>query len=84
MWPLPLGRLRRSAKEWALRNHPDSYGETDMAAVQLKCEIEGCGMSWSVASPRDMKTSMVEHRQKFHPDPQPNPKGPRPRRSFRA
>jgi hypothetical protein len=38
-----------------------------MAAVQLKCEIDGCGMSWSVSSPAKMKASMAEHRRKFHP-----------------
>ena len=38
-----------------------------MAAVQLKCEIDGCGMSWTVASPAKMKASMAEHRKKFHP-----------------
>jgi len=55
-----------------------------MSAVQLKCEIDGCGMSWSVSA-RDMKASMAEHRQKFHPDgPQPKPKEPTPRRSLRA
>jgi hypothetical protein len=60
------------------------YRGTDMAAVQLKCDIDGCGMSWSVSA-REMKASMAEHRQKFHPDsPQPKPKGPTPRRSLRA
>jgi hypothetical protein len=55
-----------------------------MSAVQLKCEIDGCGMSWSVSA-RDMKASMAEHRQKFHPaGPEPTPKGPTPRRSLRA
>ncbi len=24
---------------------------SDMTAVQLRCEIDGCGMSWSVSSP---------------------------------
>jgi hypothetical protein len=38
-----------------------------MAAVQLKCEIDGCGESWSVSSPAKMKPSMDEHRKKFHP-----------------
>jgi hypothetical protein len=58
--------------------------KTDMAAIQLKCEIDGCGMSWSVSA-KHMKASMAEHRQKFHPDwPQPKPMGPRPRRSLRA
>jgi hypothetical protein len=47
-----------------------------MAAVQLKCEIDGCGQSWSVASPAKMKASMAEHRKRFHPgwvqgDPKP-------------
>jgi len=40
----------------------------DMAAVQLKCDIDGCGQSWSVSSPAKMKASMDEHRRKFHPD----------------
>jgi hypothetical protein len=62
----------------------DSYCGADMAAVQLKCEIDECGMSWSVSA-REMKASMAEHRQKFHPDElQPKPKGPTPRRSLRA
>jgi len=39
-----------------------------MAPVQLRCEIDGCGMSWGVASPAKMKSSMAEHRRKFHPD----------------
>ena len=39
-----------------------------MAAVQLKCEIDGCGMSWSVASPAKMKASVAEHRRTFHPN----------------
>lgn len=39
-----------------------------MAAVQLRCEIDGCGESWSVSSPAKMKASMAEHRRKFHPD----------------
>ncbi|HVA29775.1 MAG TPA: hypothetical protein VMU58_00765 [Gaiellaceae bacterium] len=38
-----------------------------MAAVQLKCTIDGCGASWSVASPAKMKASMAEHRRKAHP-----------------
>jgi len=47
-----------------------------MAAVQLKCEIDGCGMSWSVSSPAKMKPSVAEHRRTFHPDwapPEPKP-----------
>jgi hypothetical protein len=44
-----------------------------MAAVQLKCEIDGCGASWSVSSPAKMKASVQEHRQKFHPDWVPPP-----------
>jgi len=50
-----------------------------MAAVQLKCEIDGCGMSWNVSSPGRMKASVAEHRQKFHPDwvqPEPKPMTP--------
>jgi len=39
-----------------------------MAAVQLKCAIDGCGASWSVASPAKMKASMAEHRRRFHPN----------------
>jgi hypothetical protein len=39
-----------------------------MAPVQLKCEIDGCTESWSVASPKLMKKSMDEHRAKAHPD----------------
>ena len=55
-----------------------------MAAVQLKCDIAGCGMSWTVSA-REMKASMADHRQKFHPErPQPDPKAPAPRRSLRA
>jgi hypothetical protein len=46
-----------------------------MAAVQLTCEIDGCGESWSVASPAKMKASMAEHRRRIHPDwVQPAPK----------
>jgi hypothetical protein len=46
-----------------------------MAAVQLKCDINGCGASWSVASPAKMKASVAEHRKKVHPDwVQPEPK----------
>ena len=46
-----------------------------MAAVQLKCEIDGCGMSWNVSSPAKMKASVAEHRRTFHPDwVQPPPK----------
>ena len=46
-----------------------------MAAVQLKCGIEGCGESWTVSSPAKMKASMAEHRKKFHPDwVEPEPK----------
>ena len=57
----------------------DSYRERDMAAVLLKCEIEGCGTSWSVSSPGKMKASAAEHRKKFHPDwvqPEPKPMTP--------
>jgi hypothetical protein len=39
-----------------------------MAAVQLKCEIDGCGETWSVSSPAKMKPSMDEHRKRVHPD----------------
>lgn len=39
-----------------------------MAAVQLKCAIDGCGASWTVASPAKMKASMAEHRRNVHPD----------------
>jgi hypothetical protein len=39
-----------------------------MAPVQLKCEIDGCTASWSVASAAKMKASVAEHRKKFHPD----------------
>ena len=39
-----------------------------MAAVQLKCGIDGCDASWSVASPKLMKKSMDAHRREFHPD----------------
>lgn len=38
-----------------------------MAAVRLSCEIDGCKATWSVASPRLMKDSMAQHRQRFHP-----------------
>jgi hypothetical protein len=50
-----------------------------MAAVQLKCAIDGCEESWSVTSPAKMKASMEEHRRKFHPDwvpPEPKPVTP--------
>jgi len=50
-----------------------------MAAVQLRCAIEGCGMSWSVASPAKMKASMLQHRGEFHPgwvQPKPKPMTP--------
>jgi hypothetical protein len=50
-----------------------------MAAVQLKCGIEGCDQSWTVASPAKMKTSMADHRKKFHPDwvqPESKPMSP--------
>ncbi|HUY72112.1 MAG TPA: hypothetical protein VMV08_07700 [Gaiellaceae bacterium] len=56
-----------------------SYRERDMAAVLLKCEIEGCGTSWSVSSPGKMKASAAEHRKKFHPgwvQPEPKPLTP--------
>ena len=55
-----------------------------MAAIQLKCGIPGCGMEWTVSA-REMKASMAEHRQKFHPaGSDTKPKGPTPRRSLRA
>lgn len=38
-----------------------------MASVLLKCEIDGCGASWSVASPKLMKKSMDAHRADAHP-----------------
>jgi hypothetical protein len=50
-----------------------------VAAVQLSCEIDGCGASWSVAFPRLMKKSMGEHRQQCHPawvKPEPKPVTP--------
>jgi hypothetical protein len=48
-----------------------------MAAVLLKCDLNGCGTSWSVSSPGQMKASVAEHRKKFHPDwVQPPPKPP--------
>ena len=50
-----------------------------MAAVQLSCGIEGCGVSWTVASPKLMKKSMDEHRRQSHPDwvkPDPKPMSP--------
>jgi hypothetical protein len=50
-----------------------------MAAVQLKCEIDGCGESWSVTSPAKMKASMAEHRRRVHPNwvqPAPKPMSP--------
>ena len=50
-----------------------------MAAVQLKCAIDGCGASWTVASPAKMKASMAEHRRNAHPDwvePEPKPMAP--------
>jgi hypothetical protein len=52
-----------------------------VAPIQLKCGIEGCGMSWSVANPKEMKSSMADHRQKFHHEAQSKPKGPKPLRS---
>jgi hypothetical protein len=52
-----------------------------MAAVQLKCGIEGCHEEWSVTSPAKMKASMADHRKKFHPDwVQPEPKAMSPYR----
>jgi hypothetical protein len=46
-----------------------------VAAVQLKCEIDGCTETWSVSAPSKMKASMAEHRKKEHPDwVQPEPK----------
>jgi hypothetical protein len=46
-----------------------------MAAVQLKCGIGDCGMSWSVPSTGKMKASMADHRKQFHPGwVQPDPK----------
>lgn len=50
-----------------------------MAAVQLKCGIEGCGASWTVASAKQMKKSMDDHRRDAHPDwvdPEPKPMTP--------
>jgi hypothetical protein len=50
-----------------------------MAAVLLKCDIDQCGMSWTVSSPARMKSSMADHRRKFHPDwvqPEPKPMTP--------
>jgi hypothetical protein len=50
-----------------------------MAAVQLRCAIDGCGESWSVASPAKMKASMAEHRRRIHPgwvQPAPKPMSP--------
>jgi len=50
-----------------------------MAAVQLKCQINGCGATWSVASPKLMKKSMDDHRKQAHPDwvkPDPTPMSP--------
>ena len=52
---------------WRGRSDPDSY-RGSVAAVQLKCEIDGCGQTWSVASPAKMKASMDAHRTQFHPD----------------
>jgi hypothetical protein len=58
----------------------DRYGG-GMATVQLKCEIDGCGMSWNVSSAAKMKKSMAEHRKEFHPDwVQPAPKPTMPNR----
>jgi hypothetical protein len=39
-----------------------------MAAVQLTCDIDGCGETWTVASAKQMKQSMDEHRRTAHPD----------------
>jgi hypothetical protein len=50
-----------------------------MAAVRMKCEIDGCGASWNVASAKLMKKSMDDHRRKEHPDwvkPEPTPMTP--------
>ena len=50
-----------------------------MAAVQMKCEIDDCGMSWTVSSPAKMKASMEQHRKEFHPGwepPKPKPMNP--------
>ena len=50
-----------------------------VAAVQLKCEIDGCTQTWSVSAPSKMKASMAEHRKQFHPNwvaPAPKPMTP--------
>jgi hypothetical protein len=39
-----------------------------MAAIQLKCDIDGCGETWTVASAKQMKKSMDDHRRAAHPD----------------
>ena len=39
-----------------------------MAPVQLSCNIEGCTARWEVASTKQMKKSMDDHRAKFQPD----------------
>jgi hypothetical protein len=52
-----------------------------MAPVQLRCDIDGCGATWTVASPAKMKASMADHRKKEHPDwVQPAPKAMAPYR----
>jgi hypothetical protein len=38
-----------------------------MAAIQLTCDIDGCGTKWSVPSAKHMKKSMDDHRHKYHP-----------------
>jgi hypothetical protein len=47
-----------------------------VAAIRLTCSIEGCTASWNVSSPAKMKSSMDEHRRRFHPNwiaPPPKP-----------
>jgi hypothetical protein len=39
-----------------------------VAAIQLTCDIDGCGASWSVSSAAKMKASVAEHREKEHPN----------------
>jgi hypothetical protein len=50
-----------------------------MSAITLRCDIDGCGLSWSVPSAAKMKPSVAEHRRKHHPgwvEPEPKPMTP--------
>jgi hypothetical protein len=38
-----------------------------MAAITLKCDIDGCGLSWSVPFATKMRPSVEDHRRTHHP-----------------